>query len=76
MLKLAIMLTVDAVDLAGPERMIFQLHFLDDLDELLEVILPKVEVNVYKACLVLLRPELLNEVFESWSELERELALL
>jgi hypothetical protein len=74
--KIAIMLTVDAVDLAGPERMIFQLHFLDDFDEVLEVILPEVEVNVNKACLVLLRPEFLNEVFESRCKLEREIALL
>jgi len=70
------MLTVDAVDLAGSKHMIFKLDFLDDFDELLEVILPKVEVNVNKACLVLLRPEFLKEVFESRCELEREFASL
>ncbi len=76
MSNIAKILTVDAVDLAGPKRLILQLYFLDDFDELLEFVLPEVEVNVNKARLVLFRPEILDEVFESRCELEGELAFL
>ena len=70
------MLTVDAVDLARPKGFLLQLHFLDELDELLEVVLPKVEVDVYEACLVLFRPEIIKEVCECGGELEGEFAFL
>ena len=71
-----IILTVDAVDLAGPERFLLQLHFLDELDEFFEFILAKVEVDVYEAGLVLLRTEILEELCEGEGELEGEFAFL